>query len=214
MEIKTFEDLELEANRKRIGKLLCAVSRVWAGRYPQLDYGLNGELALGVTHEDIVQTVIQKAISGERRWDPKKGELEPWLKEQVKSEVSNLATKAATLRESVLPEVQPEEGSLDRLEFSSRSVADSLFTQPKTPEAVMLTRERIQQEADLIMAAPDGDPELEQLLDVILETHLVKPAELAQRLNRPVDEVYHLLRKLRRRINQRKKESLVHAQAN
>lgn len=214
VEIKTFEDLKHEANRKKIGKLLYSVSRVWAGKYPQLGFGLNHELALGVTHEDIVYTVIQKAISGERRWDPEKGELEYWLKEQVKSEVSNLATKAATLQELALPEPQPEEGRLDRLELRSGSVTDSLFAQPKTPEAVVLTKERYQQEADLIIAASGGDPQLEQLLDAIIEIHSAKPAELAPRLDRPVDEIYRLLRKLRRRINQLKKESLVHAQAN
>ena len=48
------------------------------------------ELIAGVSCEDVVQLVIIKTIEGIRKWDPDKGELEPWLIQQVNSEISHL----------------------------------------------------------------------------------------------------------------------------
>ena len=61
-------------------------------------YGNNFELAVGVTVEDIVHEVIEKTMNGTRQWDPDKGELLPWLRDQVKSVMGNLVRSAAHRR--------------------------------------------------------------------------------------------------------------------
>ena len=177
-----------------------------ARRYANF-YGWNSGhyslLSEGRQLEDIVQEVILKTISGQRKWDPERGELVFWLYEQVRSEINNLHSKLAHKRELPVP-MPPEqdeiEDAVDRLDTVSS--ADNIFnySRPLLPEEELLRREYIEEKSREIWAAVDSDPELEQLVDTIIQTHTTKPNELSEILNVPAPQIYRLLRKLRRRI--------------
>lgn len=71
-------------------------------RYPQFKVHPGSQnLALGVTCEDIAQIAIEKVISGQRIW-PDGLDLFVVLKQVVRSELSNLATKRASKEELLL----------------------------------------------------------------------------------------------------------------
>ena len=207
VDVGKFRQLET-AKWGQIAKRLLVISHSCAGKYPQLGYGLHEQLALGITHQDIVETVIQKTISGERNWDPSRGNLELWLAYQIKGEIWNLANKSATIAETILPEHEAEEGALDSMEYDSFLFPEPIFSTSPSPESGLLTKERVEMEVELLFMASSGDPELVQLLEAIFNNYLAKPSELADPLNVPVEDVYRRIRKLRRRVNRLRMEEL------
>lgn len=191
-----------QADWNSIGRRLIAVARSYAGRY-KWSSGHYSLLSEGRQLEDIVQEVIAKTLSGKRNWDPERGELVFWLYEQVRSEINNLYTKLPRKRElpvSVPTEQDEIEDAVDHL--NEVSSADNIFyhSRPLLPEEELLRKEYIEEKSRVIWSAVDSDPELEQLVDTIIETGVTKPNELSEILNVPTSEVYRLLRKLRRRI--------------
>ncbi len=144
----------------------------------------NGELAKGVSCEDIVNDVIVKTFDRTRRWDPDKGELESWLKWQVKSEVSHCVESAPHRREK--DEIIEE-------------TADILAISSLDPSLIVLQQEEINEKLSNVYECTSKDPQLEELFAAILDVGS-KPQHLAQTLNTTVSDINNRLKRLRRHL--------------
>jgi DNA-directed RNA polymerase specialized sigma24 family protein len=172
-----------------VGKDLLAFAE-WRARNYQ--WGSSGNLAAGPSLEDVVQRVIEKTISGERRWDPAKGPLVPWLKDQMKSVMDALTNAAVRRHETQAPEMDSLE------EFVEGPVA----SQSLSPEGILLDKEaaaQMAERADALFQAVNGEPELEAVMNAILDGCEPKPRYLAAELGVSVEEINYRLKRLRRR---------------
>lgn len=161
-------------------------------------YGGTFVLPQGYTAEDIVQEVIVRTISGDRRWDPEKGELLPWLKWQVRSIVDALARSAAHRHEELAPDAAtlPGDDPLGTLATNYgafNSVAAS-------PEALFLDQESVDRRVGHLFAAVSGEPDLEAVLNAVLDGAGTRPREIAAFLEVPVSDIYNRLKRIRRRV--------------
>lgn len=131
-----------------------------------------------------MQRVIEKTLSGERHWDPAKGPLVPWLKDQVKSVIDALATSAPSRREALAGERDEEEQE-----------EKELAVQPTHQEQRLLTTERV----NTLFQAVSDDRELEEVLEAIMNGCEPTPRQLAAELNVSVQDINNRLKRLRRR---------------
>jgi DNA-directed RNA polymerase specialized sigma24 family protein len=163
--------------------------------------GSKAILPKGYEPQDVVQHVIGQAISGQRNWDPEKGELLPWLKDQVKSVVDALAKSAAHRLEIF----DRDSGDVDKPAsfeaFLEKHVDPIVKLEGLAPEEVVLEEERqkiiLAKYAALFYAAED-DPELEEIISAVIDGCRLKPRYLAEHLNVPVSDINNRLKRLRR----------------
>jgi hypothetical protein len=149
-------------------------------------------LAAGQSLEDMVQQIIEKTISGERHWDPAKGPLVPWLKDQVKSVIDTLANAAVRRHETQ----SAEGGDIEE------SVAGPSTSRSLSLETILLENEAAAQMAervDGLFQAVNDDPELEAVMSAILNGCEPKPRYLAAELGVSVEDINNRLKRLRRR---------------
>ncbi len=162
-------------------------------------------LSNGVTARDIAQTVILKTLSGDRKWDPNKGELLPWLFDQVKSELSNLLTSSATKQESLVESGAEDDEDASELQdvIDFRAVDEGLFpdSKPQTPEAILIRNQILEREVDIVLQAVDDIEVLKELFDTITTLYSTKAEDLAEQINVPVEDIYNRLKRLRNRIS-------------
>lgn len=155
--------------------------------------------------EDVVQNIILQTISGERNWDPDKGELLPWLKDQVKSTIDALAKSASNRKETFLTE-ETDSGLTDHeekiaLEYDLSNSQDRLSS-----EKIILAREEdkevreiAQRKVTALFKSIDSDAELEEILEAVMNGVEPKPRFLAKNLDIPVEEINNRLKRLRRK---------------
>lgn len=169
-----------------IGKALLATAIHCARTY---GFGRNhrlkaqDEILAGNALRDIVQNVIVSVIDGRRAWDPARGDLLPFLRAAVNTEISHLAGRAERRR-----------GNPDILE--------ELQSHGLTPEQELLSaEERTAREARVAALLDDieDDDELVAVYDLIVFKEIEpRPRFLAQELNWPVSRVNNALKRLRR----------------
>lgn len=173
--------------------VMFARTKSWRGKR-----GISGpddELAEGLSCHDVVQNVIKKTIKRKRKWDPEKGDLEPWLAQQVRSEISNLNDRSPHKHERAdLPE---EDG--DGVPASALTSAQDTYS--CDPLLVMLEQEKNEKDKELlasIIAAADSDPELLEVLDALMDGCEPKPRFLAAKLGTSTEDINNRRRRLRR----------------
>lgn len=164
--------------------------------------GIDTSLPKGRTIEDVVHEVITKTISGQRKWDPDKGPLEPWLKYQIKSEIDALVNSAVARREMKVPVGEEGEELWDLVEMAA--VEDGIMGEVTTsnPEHEVIQKEKSQwaeKRVSELIDAVDGEPELEAVMDAILSGCEPKPRFLAEELGVPVKDINNRQKRLRRR---------------
>jgi RNA polymerase sigma factor (sigma-70 family) len=154
---------------------------------------------------DIVQHVIEKTINGDRKWDPDKGELLPWLKDQVKSVIDAKAKSTSHRREAYFSE-DNEYGLTEQEEFAAQQVDPSTNLDRLTPEEEILDqesdgerREKAQIKYSALFCAIEGDKELEEVLETVIDGCELKPRYLAKALNVPEENINNRLKRLRRK---------------
>lgn len=170
-----------------------------------------GKLRLpgGHTPESIAQQAIAKLFDPDgRNWDPEKhpDPLE-YLKGVVDSDVSHLV-------ESVDHKgtVNYEEGYEDEEESVDlavkKAVTKRITQESDTPLDALLQKEEKEREEKVLSAFIDFISEHENLLGVweCLQEGITKPADMATRLKKDVEEIYQLKRKLSRRVDAFTKE--------
>lgn len=153
-------------------------------------------LGLGKSAEDVVANVITKVFSGERTWDPERGELLPTLKAIVDSELDHLWKKHARRLERSDPEDVAER---ERQEFEVLEADPP--DGPVEPEGILQRREEdigTSAWVSEVFAFVEDKPELQAVVDAILDGCDPRPRFLAERLGVSVKEVNNRLRRLRR----------------
>jgi DNA-directed RNA polymerase specialized sigma24 family protein len=180
-----------------IGKELLAFA-IYRARNYYWRRGVGKELAAGKTAEDIVQDVIVKTIEGTRRWDPEKGALLPWLKDQVKSEIDHLCHSLPHIYEAPFPESEGREDQPASSEYYASLQDRPGTTLVRDPEDMILKKEEIEQRENALFQAAYGDRELEDLLSASYNCE-PKPRYIAAELGVPGKDIYRLIRRLRRR---------------
>ena len=172
-----------EADWSTIRKAML-VHATWQARRYRWSHGGNPDLVGGYTVEDVVQEVIVKALSGTRRWNSEKGQLLPWLQAQSRSIIDALAKSASHRREVSISE------------------AESLVSvQSPDPLGTVLEEEaeaQTQQKLEALFQAVDGEPELREVLLVIMDGCEPWPRHIALEIDISVREVDNRLKRLRR----------------
>lgn len=183
MEQTVFERLQ-EADWDTLQRklLVCAM---WQAKGYTWHRGDELDLAAGNTIEDVVQEVIVKALSGVRCWDPTRGPLSPWLQAQSRSIIDALAKSASHRHEVGILE-------LDGL----------VVLRSSDPLETILDEEALSQRIRLVetlFLATHHEPDLQAVLQIILDGCEPRPRHIAAELGVSVDEVNNWLKRLRRR---------------
>jgi len=160
-------------------------------------YWRGGGLPKGKEIKDLAYDVVAKTFSGERKWDPARGTLKPWLMDQIRSEISNLYGSATHKRETHLERDAPE-ASTGIIEYSA--VRNGVFDNvPDDPETIILAEERKKEIVNALYQAIENDEELEEIYFAILAGCEWQPRFLAAELGVPTSEINKRLKRLRRR---------------
>lgn len=196
------------ANWDDIGKQLLAYT-IWRAQ----NYGwaniYSDELPRGQTLYDIVQIVIEKTLNGTRKWDPDKGLLEPWLRDQVNSELDHLFQSSRKMKETHSLEWEDGEHGSEMLPARARRGNAAETPATASAEEVILDNEEkeiISARVDIIMASVKDEPELEAIMLAVMGGCSVKPQLLAEELGVSEAEIYNRLKRLRRRGLKMKEE--------
>lgn len=167
-------------------------------------------LVAGWTAQDVVQHIIDKTCRGERAWDPDRGELFPWLKQQVDSVVDALARSRPQKHETVLVEPEDDETEMLRDRQERRAivvVGNPDPTESLSPEEVLLKKEGqeraselAERQCNLIYRAVNGDPELQAVVDAIMDGRGTKRRDLAAAIGVSPEEITNRRKRIRRRL--------------
>jgi DNA-directed RNA polymerase specialized sigma24 family protein len=204
---ETFQQLK-ETDWGAVGQELLAFTILRIQNYKWGTYSRQ-ELPQGKTPEDIVQHIIEKTLTGKRHWDPQKGPLVPWLKDQAKSVVDAVYNSAARRRE-IPTSTDDDENESDDLGLPRHRALDS-FASPSnaSPENILLEEEEAEWAAkriNTLFAAVSGEPELQQVLSVMMDGCEPKPRYLAEERGVSISEINNCLKRIRRHALKLEKE--------
>lgn len=196
------------ADWAEIGKNLLGFA-IWLARR---NYGwwhsTSDQLPKGMKFEDIVQLVILKTIDGRRRWDPAKGPLEPWLKDQIRSELDELYKSAANRREVYSAAVYENDG-VETLQARQGGAAGMQVPYAPSAEEEAIKREEEATAGKLLGAIYEkiaGQPELEDIISALMGGCEPKPQALADALDVQVTEINNRQKRLKRRAKEARRE--------
>lgn len=160
--------------------------------------GSDVALAKGLMPDDIAAQAIVSVIGGERKWEPERGPLLPFLKRVVDSLLNHLALSADNRRIERFSQDDRSPYGAERIAFQDcdegpwpQRPADFEAADPSESECA---DERI----DRLAEAAKGTPELAEVLNAILEFNEARPRLIAIRIGRPVNHVNNCLKRLRR----------------
>jgi DNA-directed RNA polymerase specialized sigma24 family protein len=139
---------------------------------------------------DIVQSVIEKVITGTRKWNPAKHpDLLSYLQDQVDSEISNLVRSFE-----------------NRYHISEASLSDTKIlegTDETTPETELIAEGDKIQSDDFVLGFLEflnKEPELQSIVEAILDGNK-KRAEIADAIKITVSELDVQKKRLKRRLS-------------
>lgn len=194
MKVEVFGKLQ-EADWKAIGKQLAAYA-TWKAQNFAWRSGNHKDLACGLQGVDIAQIAIEKVITGERAWNPERGELLPYLKGVVDSLMSHMADSLDNSLQTRFSEDKEEKELLDHTDFQAARHDDfGLLSADQRRQGADSDGEN-ERVAELF-AAVEGKDDLMAVLDVMMSSGETKPAEIAAELGLEVTEVYNRLKRLR-----------------
>lgn len=175
----------------------------WANRY-RWNSGSPEILPQGYELADVVQRVILQTINGERNWDPDKGELLPWLKDQIKSVIDALAKSASHRKESFI--IPDDDELTDKEEMLAKEIDPSENQNRMSPEEFFISLEQEQERSErasnkssALFYAVEGDTELEEIIEAVMDGVELKARFLAEKIEVPVEDIYNRLKRLRRK---------------
>lgn len=172
-----------------------------AFRFRNLSWRTGSDVALakGLMPDDIAAQAIVSVIAGERRWEPERGPLLPFLKRVVDSLLNHLALSADNRRIERLFQDDTSPYRAEHMAFRDgddspwpRRPTD--FNNADSSELECDADERIEQ----LVEAAKGTPELAEVLGAILEFDEARPRLIALRIGKPVSHVNNCLKRLRR----------------
>lgn len=160
--------------------------------------GADRTLALGSSAEDIAAAVITKVFAGDRTWDPTRGDLLPTLKRMVDSELDHLWRRPARLCERAEPEDPRAQEDQER-----RALETDVTALPIDPELAIANAEDRATPSVRVAALFESvanEPELQMVVEAIMDGCDPKPRHLAEHLKVPVNDINNRLRRLRRKV--------------
>ena len=146
----------------------------------------------------------RRASKGERAWDP---DRDPDLLTHLKGVVDSLVSSEGTGKETELARAYHRTKDDEEVE-KPPPVPGRAFDPPRSewssgppanPEQLLLDNEDHDATLERILSAVDGDDELTQVLEALMEGN-EKPAEIAESTGMDVKRVYQLKRRLKARI--------------
>ena len=172
-----------------------------AFRSRNLSWRTGSEVALakGLMPDDIAAQAIVSVIGGERKWEPERGPLLPFLKRVVDSLLNHLALSADNQRIERLSQNDRSPHGVERIAFRDcgenpwpRGPVEFNLTDPSDTDSA--ADERIER----LVEAAKGTPELAEVLNAILDFDEARPRLIALRIGKPVNHVNNCLKRLRR----------------
>ena len=195
MKAEIFRKLQ-EADWSAIGKQLAAYA-TWRAQNFAWRTGDHEDLALGLQGVDIAQMAIKKVLTGERAWNPERGNLLPYLKGVVDSLMSHMADSPDNTVQTRLAEDEEGKELLDHAEFHAARNDD--FGLLSAHQRSRGTNSDVENErVAKLFAAVQGEDDLMAVLDVVMSSGETKPAHIAAELGIEVTEVNNRLKRLRR----------------
>jgi len=165
------------------------------GRRTFADFGLGADdttvAGVGLSVDDFVWKVLEEYVVGKLEHEPSRGELFAFLATAMRNDIIDSLRKAAHAREktrSPLPR--------DRARQEDPPGLDELPS--NLPHFVALLHE--EEYRKRLSAALAGEPELMEIVGVILDQNLYKPREIAAALGITATEVQNRKKRLRRRF--------------
>lgn len=191
------------ADWETLGKKMLARA-IWRGsqRYRITNTTI---FARGCSIEDVISYIIQSAFEGNRKWDPQEKDLEDWLLSQVDS-VMDWWLKLRENRNLVYEEFE----SAGRKEDHENKFVQSseleivLRYGPPSPETLIIKDMDEEEAKELYNALFDDaadDPELQEILLVMIDMDNPTPRDIAEKLGIPVEDVYNRKKRLKRRLD-------------
>lgn len=152
--------------------------------------------------DDILGAVIQKNLDGSRgsNFDPSQGTFLAWLKQQIRSEISNMIKWNRSKSEVPIPvtkEGDDHEEYLQHLAEGDRITPD---LQPDNPEQILITEEWAEAKWVELYEVVEGDAELEDIVKALENGCDPRPRYLAAELGWNIDQVYKAKKRLDRRL--------------
>lgn len=153
-----------------------------------------------------MQEALTKTFSGEKRWDPERGDLLSWLRWVVRGDVDRLYYSKSHPPEEVYDVElesfemnEDDELALDKAEYKTNDFLPSgLIGSP--PEDIVAAAELVKLKIDVLLEACNGRDDLEKIVFTIIDGRCIPtPQALSKCFDRPVEEIYQQLRTLRRR---------------
>jgi DNA-directed RNA polymerase specialized sigma24 family protein len=185
-----------EADWRAIGTQVTAHA-TWKAQNFAWRTGDHEDLALGLQAIDIAQTAIKKVLTGERAWNPERGDLLSYLKGVVDSLVSHMANSMDNSLQARLAEDEEGKELLDDTEFHAARNDDFGLLSSHQRRQGSNTDWQSQLVAELFTAV-EGHDDLMAVLDVVMSSGETKPAEIATELSVEVSEVHNRVKRLRR----------------
>jgi DNA-directed RNA polymerase specialized sigma24 family protein len=159
------------------------------------EFGLGGQGAtvpgVGLSVEDFVWNVLSEYAEGTLTYEAERGELFSLLARALRNDIIDALRRAAHFREearSPLPRDGNSEGELPAL--------DELPTPDKMVDSLLVEKRYRAWLTDAFAA----EPELLEVVHVVLDRGLTKPREIAEALGIPVTEFQNRKKRLRRRL--------------
>jgi len=150
----------------------------------------HGPIPGGWEVADFVQAAFRKGLTQERIWRSSQRSLFDFLKGIISSDINHLALKTENQIESRIADMRAE---ADR---ATRVIAELPGRGSDWPDADL----RLKQEQEHILERV-GDNQLDQnVVRCVLEHRLSVSADIAAKLNVPVNEVYKSKKRLRRKL--------------
>ncbi len=171
-------------------------------------------LPRGNTPEDMGPQIILKTLDGERTWNPKH-DLITSLKKNLESEINNLVNSQSHRREMAFPDKEDGTNSQDKIEQQAVENGILGMTRPLSPETLIIQQEEVQEKANAAYEAVSGEPELEQLLEAIIDSGgETRPRYLAEWIGTSVKDINNRKKRflnrmiaIREEYNEKKKTS-------
>lgn len=133
-----------------------------------------------LTYEDIVHMAFEKALSGDRRWNPDKCDIKLFYRGVIRSIISNSREVAKN---------QPEYSNT----YDGEKHSSHFYRPPPEIPELLMSLEEIGRLLDLVKSEA---PELLLLAETIIKENTLKPQTLADLLNTPVTTIYNKKKQL------------------
>jgi DNA-directed RNA polymerase specialized sigma24 family protein len=158
------------------------------------------ELPNGEAPDSIVSEAITRVLTGDRKWNPEEQrDLAKYLMDVIDSIMWHLATGQDNRTLFVNP-ANGETNDETNDEEPSRGIEDLVAPTPP-PEQILLEREKSEicdRAMQMLVSECENDDVLREMLN-LMQDGVLKRAELAERLGRPVKEIYSASKRLDRK---------------